>query len=69
VDVDTMLAGLDELITPQLAEKQRRLLAGAASVFGAGRRRADDPHQQACPPRDIGRDAVSRMSPRDLIAF
>jgi hypothetical protein len=50
VDVDTMLAKLDELITPQLAEKQRRLLAGAASVFGAGRRRADDPTSRLARP-------------------
>jgi hypothetical protein len=37
VDVDTVLAGLYELIAPHLTEKQRRLLAGAgARALGRG---------------------------------
>jgi hypothetical protein len=37
VDVDAVLAGLYELITPHLTEKQRRLLAGAgARALGCG---------------------------------
>jgi hypothetical protein len=37
VDVDTVLAGLFELIAPHLTEKQRRLLAGAgARALGRG---------------------------------
>jgi len=37
VDVDTVLAGLFELIAPHLTEKQRRLLAGAgARTLGRG---------------------------------
>jgi hypothetical protein len=37
VDVDAVLGGLYELITPHLTEKQRRLLAGAAArALGRG---------------------------------
>jgi transposase len=37
VDVDTVLAGLYELVAPHLTEKQRRLLAGAgARTLGRG---------------------------------
>jgi Rhodopirellula transposase DDE domain len=64
VDVDAVLGGLYELITPHLTEKQRRLLAGAAARAlgrGGGAHGAD---QRAVPPDRVHRRARAGRAAR-----